>query len=101
MPRTFAIAISILLATGTLIGACWLWAHAEPAMGQRSFEPARVWGTRCAALASVLIAHALLAGWTLPRIYRSRPVYIGAALCSGGIGVLGSVAAAGLLLACR
>lgn len=101
MSRSMGIGFSIMLATAMLVGACWLWSQSAPTLGQRPFESARVWGARCAAIAAWAAAHALLAGWTLPAVYRSRPVFIGAAVCSGGIGVLGAVTAAGLLLACR
>jgi hypothetical protein len=101
MPKPFGVAFSILLATGMLIGACWLWTASQPRLGQRPFETAWVCGIRCASAAVWLLGHAVLAGVALPLIYRPRPFYSGAALCSGGVGVLSAVAAAGLLLASR
>lgn len=95
------VVLSILLVTAMVVGACWLWSHSQPSLGQRPFSGTRIWGGRCAAAAAWCIGHALLAGWTLPTIYRPRPVFIGAAVFSGGIGILGAVTAAGLLLACR
>ena len=101
MRREIRIALGIVLATTMGVGACWLWAYAQPNFGQRPFESARVWCARCAAITAWFAAHALLAGWTLPLIYRRRPVYIGAAVCGVGVSVLGAVSAGALMLACR
>lgn len=99
MPKPLVVALSILLATAAMVGACWLWAGAQPTLGQRSYSAAWTGGMRCGAIAAILAGHALLAGVTFPAIYRPRGVYAGAALCLGGVGVIGAVAAAGLLLA--
>lgn len=101
MDRRFSLAGGMILATAMVIGACWFWSMSYPSPGQRSFEIARVWSPRCAAIAAWAIGHAALAGICFPRLYQPRGIYLGAAACSGGVGVLSMVCAVALLLACR
>lgn len=101
MRKPIGIFACVVLATSMLVGACWLWAHSSPTLGERAYTSAWSGGMRCAAVAVIFVAHAVLAGLVLPGVYRPRSAYAGAALCTGGIGILGAVAAAGLLLAGR
>lgn len=101
MPKSIVAVSGIALATSMLVGACWLWAHSHHSLGERAYSSTWVGGMRCASVALILAAHALLAGVVIPSVYRPRTVYSGAALCTGGMGILGGVAALGLLFAGR
>lgn len=92
---------SLLVAVALVVAACWAWSQASPALGERSFTPARIWTARCGAIALWAAAHAVLAGIALPAIYRARPVYIGLAAFAGFASVLLGVSAAALLVASR
>ena len=92
---------SLVVAVALIVGACWAWSQATPALGERSFGPSRIWTARCGAIALWAAAHAVIAGLALPAIYRSRPIYLGVAAFSGLASVLLGVTAAALLVASR
>ena len=103
MNRKVLIALGVVLTVGLIVSGLWGWQHAESIVTLTGWEKRTiaVWSVRCAAVALVAAAEAILLTLVVERVYRPDSICGAAKLSALAVLMVCTVSAIALGLAGR